>query len=280
MKKVILVTSIFSSLFVQAQIQTPKLSPAASIEQTIGLTEVEIEYSRPAKRSREVFGDLVPYGEIWRTGANENTTIETDGPLLFGVDTLPAGTYALYTKPEKDNWTVYFYASTDNWGTPDNWDEQKVVLQTVIPVVRTKNIVENFTISFDNVTTKTAEITLMWDDIRVSVPFSVDTDKQMMKMINDVMAGPSSNDYYRAADYLLGENIEQERALEYMDKAIALRGEATFWMLRKKSLILANLGQYKDAISVAEESLKLAKEANNQNYVNMNEKSITTWKQK
>jgi len=280
MNKLVLAVGLLAGSFSQAQINAPKLSPTASVEQTIGLTEVEIEYSRPSKRDRVVFGELVPYDEIWRTGANENTTIETDGPLIFGKDTLQKATYAIYTKPGKSNWTIYFYAKTDNWGNPEVWEEDQIVLETNASVISTKDVVENFTIGFDAVTTKSAMLIMSWDQVKVAVPFTVTTDEQMAVMIDKVMAGPSANDYYRAADYYLNENIEQEKALEYMNKAIELRGNAPFWMLRKKSLILANLGRYKEAIAVAEESLKAAEAAGNQAYVDMNKKSIEAWKKK
>lgn len=146
--------------------------------------------------------------------------------------------------------------------------------ETNASVTSTKDVVENFTIGFDAVTTKSAMLIMSWDQVKVAVPFTVTTDEQMAVIIDKVMAGPSANDYYRAADYYLNENIEQEKALEYMNKAIELRGNAPFWMLRKKSLILANLGRYKEAIAVAEESLKAAESAGNQAYVDMNKKSI------
>lgn len=278
MKKVIAIVGIAFAINSYAQINAPKLSPSASIEQTVGLTEIEIEYSRPGKRGRTVFGDVVPYGEIWRTGANENTTIETNGMIFIGQDTLKAGTYSIYTKPEKDKWTIYFYASTDNWGNPEVWEESKIVLETSAPVEKSKDAMENLTFIIDNVTTKSADLVIAWDDVRVAVPFKVDTDAQMKKSIATIMAGPTANDYYRAADYYLNENIEQKMALEYINKAIELRGDAPFWMLRKKSLIQANLGMYAEAIKTAEESLKAAEAAKNNAYIDMNKKSIEAWK--
>ena len=141
-----------------AQISAPKLSPKASVKQEVGLTQVECVYSRPAKRDRVVFGDVVPYGEVWRTGANENTLFTIDAPLVFGKDTLAKGTYALYTKPEKSEWTIYFYTETTNWGTPEKWDDTKVAMSLKSVVKTTKDVTENFTISIDDVSTKSATL--------------------------------------------------------------------------------------------------------------------------
>lgn len=264
-----------------AQIQGPKLSPPAEVKQTIGLTEVTVKYARPAKRGRVVFGDVVPYDEVWRTGANENTTFTTTDFILFGKDTLKAGTYALYTIPGKSTWKVIFYKSTDNWGTPDEWKEELVALSVSAPVKKLSNALENFTISFENVTTKEATLSLSWDQVQVSVNMSVPTDAKMKSTIETVMAGPSANDYYRAADYYLNEKIELPKALEYINKAIAMQeGEAPFWMVRRKSLIQAEMGDFKGAVATAKISLEGAKKAGHQGYIDQNERSIQEWSKK
>ena len=263
-----------------AQLVSPKLSPEAEIEQMVGLTEVEIEYSRPAMRGRQIFGRLVPYGEIWRTGANKNTIISFDKDLLFRNDTLLAGSYALYVKPEKTNWTIYFYAETENWGTPDEWDDAKVALELNADVKMRNMAQESFTIALDDVTPNSAALSFSWDKVYVKVPFQVFTKAEMAKNIKFVMAGPSAGDYYRAADYLLAENMNLENALKYMDKALSMRDDKPFWMLRKKSLIQAGLKDYKGAIETAKESMILAKEAGNNAYVKMNEESIAEWEKK
>lgn len=260
-----------------AQLESPKLSPEAEVEQMVGLTEVEIEYSRPAMRGRQIFGKLVPYGEVWRTGANKNTIISFDKDLLFGKDTLSAGSYALFVKPEKTNWTIYFYTDTENWGTPDKWEDSKVALELNADVKMRNMAQESFTIALDDVTPNSASLNFSWDKVYVKVPFQVFTKAEMAKNIKSVMAGPSAGDYYRAADYLLAENMDLENALKYMDKALSMRDDKPFWMLRKKSLIQAGLKDYKGAIQTAKESMTLAKEAGNSAYVKMNEESIAEW---
>lgn len=263
-----------------AQIQAPRLSPKAEIKQTIGLTDFTIIYHRPGKRGRVIFGDLLPYGELWRTGANENTTIAFNSSVIIGKDTLKAGKYAIFTRPEKDQWTVYFYAGTDNWGTPENWDESLVKSAQQFKVSKPSQTIETFTISLDNLTTESADLNLTWDDVLLSVPLKLMTGEQMEKNIKTVMAGPGASDYYRAADYYYGEKKELKQALEWITKAIEMSPEPPFWMLRKKSLIQAELGDYKGAIETAKLSLDGAEKASNADYIRMNKASIEEWSKK
>jgi tetratricopeptide (TPR) repeat protein len=280
MKKLFFTLSVFASTSLVAQLEAPKLSPEAEVEQVVGITEIEVDYSRPAKRDRVVFGDVVPFGEIWRTGANANSTIETDQALNFSGKSLPAGKYAIYTKPEKKQWTVYFYTKSDNSGLPKEWKQEEIALELIVPALKNKTMMENFTIYFDKVTIKSAVLTLAWDKVRVEVPFTVNTQEQMEARIEEAMKDADANDYYRAADYYFNENIHLEKALEYINKSLEMREEVPFWMLRKKSLIEAGLGKYQDAIKTAEESLKLAEAAGNATYVDMNRSSIEEWKKK
>ena len=275
LKLLVGLTLMSSTLF--GQITAPKLSPKSEVKQTVGLTTLEVKYSRPAMRGREVFGNIVPFDEVWRTGANENTIFTCSDFVVFGKDTLPAGEYSLFTKPSKSTWELIFYATTDNWGNPDEWKEENVVL-TVKSKSRTAgSAVESFTIGFDNVTTKTGTISLSWDKTIVGFNFSVPTEEKMDQMIASVMAGPSGGDYYRAADYYLNEGKNLDQALEWINKAIEEQGEAPFWMLRRKSLIQAGLKDYKGAIETAKLSLAGAEKAGHQGYINMNKTSIEEW---
>ena len=134
MKKIILSSFICISLLTQAQVQTPKASPVAKVEQRAGLTDIRISYSRPAVNERKIFGELIPFGERWRLGANENTKITNSDILIFGSDTLKAGTYAIFARPNMDSWEVIFYTETTNWGLPEKWDESKVALRQKVKV--------------------------------------------------------------------------------------------------------------------------------------------------
>ena len=140
------------------QIQTPKASPLAKVEQKVGLADISISYSRPSVRGRVIFGDVLPFGEIWRLGANENTKITSSDAMIFGKDTLAAGTYGLYAKPEKKQWEIYFYTETNNWGMPEVWSDSKVAYKTIIPLEEKKDIQENLSITLENITNDGANI--------------------------------------------------------------------------------------------------------------------------
>lgn len=281
MKKIVLVVSLaLSSAMSFSQIQRPMASPEAEIEQTVGLTEIEIEYFRPSKNNREIFGNVVPYNELWRTGANENTKFTTGDDIVFGKDTLKAGTYALFTKPSADSWDVIFYTEFGNWGTPDDFNESKVALRAKAKVVQLNDVVETFTISIDNTTTKSADLNFSWDKTRATLNFTVPTDKKMSANIDKVMAGPSANDYFASAEFYYKEKKDMKKALEWINKAVEIRGESAFWMTRLKSLIQAELGDYKGAIETAKKSLSEAEKAEYKAYIDMNKASIEEWSKK
>ena len=150
MKKLIYLLVLTFGSTLTAQVQTPQSSPSAKTHQKVGLTELSVEYSRPSMRGRVIMGELVPYGAIWRTGANKNTVISFSDAVTFGDQEISAGSYALYTRPGKDQWEVFFYSSTDNWGTPDLWEASKVAAAIeVIPTIG--NDIETFSIWFSNV---------------------------------------------------------------------------------------------------------------------------------
>ncbi|GAB5418519.1 MAG: DUF2911 domain-containing protein [Crocinitomicaceae bacterium] len=280
MKNILFALSCTAVMSASAQIETPQPSPAAEIKQTVGLTEVSVAYSRPSKKKRDIFGGLVPFNEMWRTGANKNTMLTTDKIMIFGADTLQPGTYAIFTKPSPGAWEVYFYTDTENWGTPENWDDALVAVKTPALTTAMNDVTETFTIGFENVTSKGADLTLTWDKTKAVVPFKVATDSQVSAGIEKVMNGPTAGDYYRAADYYLAEGKDMNQALKWINKSIEMDGgEGKFWVLRRKALIQAELGDYKGAIATAEKSKAGAEAANYDNYIQMNEKSISKWKQ-
>ncbi len=264
---------------VEAQVKSPKLSPTCKVEQRIGLTDVKVEYSRPSAAGRVVFGDLVPFNEVWRTGANENTKFTTSDMLFFGKDTLMPGTYALFTKPGKISWEIYFYSDITNWGTPDVWDQSKIVLKVVQPSEELTSTVETFAISFKDLTIESAKICLEWEKTCVCIPFTMSTKSQVAASIEKTMAGPTATDYYDAASFYLREKKELKVALDWITKAVDMKPDA-FWMLRTKALIQAELGDKKGAIVSAKKSMELAEKASYQNYVDMNKKSIEEWSKK
>ncbi len=263
---------------VDSQVNIPKLSPVSTVTQELGMGEIEIIYSRPSKRGRVIFGDLVSYNEVWRLGANKNTTFQTSEDLYFGSDTLFTGKYALYAIPKKQTWEFIFYSEFSNWGTPDEWDESKVALRLSVDLRLLENDVETLTISIDDLTTSGASLNITWGRVHLSAPFLMDTKAKVIQSINDVLAGPSGNDFYRAAKYYFTEKIDKDKALEWIGKAVEMRGFDAFWMTRLQAQIMAWNGQYKMAIEMAEISIKAASDKGNDTYVRMNEASIAEWK--
>ncbi len=270
MKKTLTSIALILGLTVSAgaQLQTPKASPVAKMEQRVGLTDIKIEYSRPGKNNRVVFGDVVPFNEVWRTGANENTKITTSDALIFGKDTLKAGTYAIFTKPTTDSWELIFYADVTNWGTPEKWDETKVVLRTKAAVTALPNVVETFTISLDNLENESASLNFSWDKTTVSYPFTLLTAQRTLANIKKVMAGPSAADFYGAATYYYTNKLDLKQALEWVNKAIEVNPTA-FYMYRTKANIQKDLGDKKAAKETAKAGLVIAEKANNKGYIQL-----------
>ena len=261
-----------------AQVETPPLSPKATIKQNVGLSELEITYSRPSKRGRQVFGNVVAYDQMWRLGANKNSTFTTSDDLFFGKDTLKQGTYAVFAMPKKENWNVVFYAEYSNWGTPDEWDDSKVVVSLNPEIEPLKNSIETLSISIDKIKTDGAVFSISWDRVRVEMPFSIDTRSKVEESITKVMGGPSANDYYSSAKYYYTKEIDKEKALEWINAAVEIRGASAYWMTKMQAEILAWNGDYTKAIETAQISMKMAESKGNNDYVRMNEKSIAQWK--
>lgn len=279
MKKLITLLMVFAVTFtVNAQIETPQPSPLQKIEQKVGLTDVSVQYSRPSMKGRTVFGDLVPYGKLWRTGANQNTMVTFSTDVMVGESTLKAGSYAIFSKPNKDNWEVIFYSDTNNWGTPQKWDESKVAATVNAKVYDIPMDIETFTVSFDDLTNDSAVLGIMWEKTYVAVKFDVPTDKAVTTAINKVMNGPSADDYYAAARYYLESGKDINKAVVWMDKAIEMTKEnPRFWWLRQQSLIKAKAGDKKGAIKAAKASLEGAEKAGNADYIKMNKDSLKEW---
>lgn len=273
----ILLFIITLSLNVSAQIETPQPSPFTKVEQKVGLTDVTLEYSRPGMRGREVFGNLVPYGEVWRTGANANTTITFEDDVVIAGQNLKAGSYALYTIPGPKSWEVIFYSETNNWGTPEKWDEANIELAAKAEVSELPFEMETFTIFLDDLKNESAVLNFVWDNTVASLPIEFPTDDITMASIDRVMNGPTANDYFAAATYYHDSGKDNKKALEWVNKALEMQEEPGFWVLRKKSLIQADLGMKKEAIATAKLSLAAAEKAGNKDYVKMNQDSLKEW---
>lgn len=278
MKKVIFVFLLFFVGATYAQLQTPQPSTSSTVEQVVGLTDFKIEYARPSAKGRNVFGDLIPYGKKWRTGANFNTLIEFSDDILFGDVEVKAGKYALFSKPKPEQWKVYLYSETENWGLPQEWNDNHVVAEVTVERQKLNHFTETFEIKFNEITTNSAHLQFQWENTIVAVPIQVPTEQKVTASINEVMSKePKPRDYYQAAAYYYEAKKDINQAKDWIDTAMKQMDEKPFWMLRLQSLIHAASGNKKSAIKLAKASLEAAEEAGNDDYIKMNKNSLKEW---
>lgn len=259
-----------------AQIKTPAPSPFCKMTQTAGLTDITVEYSRPSVKDRSIFGSLVPYGEMWRTGANKNTIVTFSDKVKIGGKELKAGSYALFTVPGKTEWEIIFYTDTENWGTPENYDAAKEAARFKAKAEAVPYVIESFTVDINDLRNDQCSMGLGWEKTWVSFPIELSTDEVVSKAINKAMSGPDANDYYAAGRYYFESEKDLKQAYEWLHKSNEM--DPKFWKLRQEALVLAKMGKYGEAIQVAERSKSMAVEAGNKDYERMNTESIAEWK--
>jgi len=242
-----------------AQIKTPQPSPTCTIQQTVGVTDVSITYSRPGAKGRTIFGDLVPYNKMWRTGANKATAISFSNDIIVDKYKLKKGTYSLFTIPGESEWTVMLNSDTELWGAGD-YNKEKEVISFKVESEKTADFTETFTIEFSNFTSKFAKLTLKWENTAITIPLiTTDNERlagQFMKALNE---GPDANLYYNGARYFLENDLDLALALEWINVATEKRPEA-FWMQYQKARILGKSGNKKEAIQAAEKVISVASE--------------------
>ena len=237
-----------------SQINTPRFSPATEIKQMVGLTEIEVKYSRPSMRGREIFGNLVPYDKIWRTGADNSTKISFTTDVIIDDNTIKAGTYSIFSIPSQNEWMVMLYSDVELWGVPRDWSENKIVFSSMFDVKKLKksNTVETFTISFNDLTNNDVNMSISWENTSVDIKIEVPTRSMVESDINKVLSdNPKSSDYYAAAVFYRQENINLDKALEWMNKAIEMNESPRFWQYRQQSLIMAANDKFADAVDAA-----------------------------
>lgn len=252
----IIVTSSF------AQLKSPNASPRSNITQIIGLVSVNLDYSRPSKKSREIFGGLVPYNKIWRTGANNPTTISFSDYVKINNQLISAGEYHLYSVPTESTLDLVIYEKTDAWGSLPTFDKSKVIARVSSDFIDLPNTVETFTISFENISNNGSTLNIMWDNKLAIYNIDALTKDKMINNINNVMNNnPSSNDYSRAAMYYFEEDIDIEKAMEWINKAYKDSDNLRYWHLRYKALIYEKAGKLNKALEYAESGYKRAIES-------------------
>ena len=280
MKKILLISAIFCYSFISAQIKTPQPSPTASITQKVGVSNISVEYSRPGAKEREIFGGLVSYEKMWRTGANKATKITFDENCVFGGAKIKKGSYSLFTIPGKKEWTVVLNENTELWGVGE-YDKEKQVCSIVAKVIETKDFTESFTIDFGNFKSFSAIMSLKWANTKIDIKLESLAAKELEKQFLELLTkGPSANDYYNGAKFFADNTSEYDMALEWINTAIEKRPDA-FWMKFHKARILKKIGNNKQSISVAEEVISLAKEKKDDyGYIKRSEDLIKSIKSK
>lgn len=279
MKKSILLSFV---LLVQtallAQIQVPPASPTFEVKGTIGLTEVHLVYSRPSARGRVVAGDLIPYGEVWRTGANASTKISFSTDVVIEGHKVPAGQYALYTIFNEQEATVILSKNLELWGSI-GYSADDDQLRFNVPVKHPTSSYETLTMSFSDFTMNSANFNIKWDHTKVMFSIVSQVDELVMSQIKQQVidnAPTNPGVYFQAAGYYFDTQKNDRMALEWVDKAIAGNEQKQYWVFHLKAKIQARLGEKSAAKATAESSIELAKAAGNPDYVRLNEKLIAS----
>jgi hypothetical protein len=244
--------------------QTPKIdfpapSPTATLKQRVGLTDIEITYSRPGAKGRQVFGNVVPYGQVWRTGANNATKITFSTDANFGGAAIPAGSYALFTIPAKDDWTIILNKVTGQWGAY-TYDEKNDVVRVNAKATSLSRTVETFTIDVNDIRDESATLNLTWENTRVSIPFKLEVVTTLVPKIEAALADAQNVPvrlYDGAAMFYLENNLDLNKASQWMDAAIAQQPQSYF-LYYHKARILAKRGDKAGALSAAQKSMELA----------------------
>lgn len=259
---------LFMAAGLQAQVKFPAPSPTQTIKQDFGLGSVEVTYSRPAAKGRKVFGDLVPFDKLWRTGANAATLIKFSEPVEIAGKKIDTGTYALYTIPGTESWQIILNKGVKNWGV-DGYKESEDVLKFSVVPSRLGEKMENFTILFDAVTPSSCEMYIVWEKTMVAIPMEANIKERLRKDIEAAMDG-DKKPYWQAAQFYNEYDNNLPKALGFINAAVNENPKA-FWMWLYKAKIEKAAGKKADAMQSSKTSLALAKEANNMDYVKMNE---------
>lgn len=264
----IFIFSFFLSIGLQAQINKPSLSPRIVTEQQVGLANFKLEYGQPNKQDREIFGALIPYGKLWRTGANAATKITLDTEVTLAGNTVPPGTYGLYSIPGKKEWTIIIHKNSKLWGAGGYKDSENL-LRFTVPATPLKDTLETFSIHFENFNTNGGDMVIAWENTKVTIPVFVDSDALIFKEIDTKITNAtgdiSAQTYFDAAQFYYHKNVQLEKAKQWFDKAIEMRPNA-FWYVYYRAELAYHLKDLKTAKAYAEKSLSAAKASTSSDY--------------
>ncbi|MFD2035894.1 DUF2911 domain-containing protein [Belliella marina] len=260
------------------QIEMPQASPASSISQKIGLSDVKIEYSRPSTKGRKIFGELVPYGEVWRAGANAATIISFSTAVKIEGNDVPEGSYALYAIPNKSEWTVILSKNTKLWGAV-GYNQADDLLRFKVKPSKTGTKYETMEISFIDMTDTGASVAIKWEQVGIKFRVETEVDGIVMDQIKRLVIDQEPTNpglYYQAANYYFTNKKELPVALEWINKSVD--SDPKYWTMHLKAKIELALGMKKEAVSSATKSKEMAMEAKNPDYVGLNERLIKSIK--
>lgn len=267
------VTSVMLSANLQAQdVKLPAPSPAQTVTQEFALSDITLSYSRPAVKGRTIFGDLVPYGQIWRTGANSPTKIKFGESVTIDGKPVPAGEYAIYTIPGDKQWTFILSKKLSLWGSVGYQESDDLLRFTATPKQLPLNV-ENFTFLFVNQTANSVELQLLWADVAVGFTIKADIDDRILSSIDQAMKG-EKKPYFQAASYYFEKGLDINKAVAWINEAVKSQPDA-YWVEHLKAKILLKKGDKKGAIAAAQSSMKKAENQKNPDYVALNKKLIT-----
>jgi len=238
------------------KLEFPAASPTATLKQRVGITDIEISYARPGVKGRKIFGGLVPYGQIWRTGADTATKVSFSTPVKLGGAAIPAGTYELFTIPGEREWTVIIHQHKGQWGTYA-YDQKNDVARVTVAPLTLPSAVETLAIGLADLRDTSATLYIAWEKTRVPVKLEVDTVGMLQPQIAAAMRAEGKKPYFQAAMFYFHNNLDTKQALAWIDAGLAEQPEA-FWMLYRKGLILEKLGDKAGARAAAEQSIALA----------------------
>lgn len=276
MKKLSLIFVLLAfGIVANSQLKTPAPSPAQIVKQDFGLSSIELAYSRPSMKGRKIFGDLVPLGKVWRTGANAATTLTFGDEVTIGGKKIPAGKYGLLTIPDKDSWTVIISKQTDV-NSPSLYKPEGDVVRVTAKTINLPVSVESFTISFHDVKPENCKIYMAWDKTAVSFPITTDVDSKVMASIDEAMKSEKPP-YFQAAAYYLENNKDIAKANEWFAKAAEANPKA-YWVKYQQAKGLAKAGKKAEAKAAALRSKELAIEGKNDDYVKLNERLLAELK--
>lgn len=256
--QLICVLVLSTSVFAQ-ELKLPALSPTASISQDFSTSKIEITYSRPSMRGRKVFGDLVAYGNVWRTGANAATKITISEELQIGGSVVKPGSYSLYSIPGQSEFTVIINKNTGGWPGGDGWSKDDDVARFTVPASRTSQTYETFTIGVSNITFSSCSIDVMWENTMISIPVKADNQQRLLTAIDKAITTPNIP-YQQAATYLYETGQNLDKALEYASAALD-RNPKAYWVALMKAKIAAKLGRKDVAREAAQKTIEITKAA-------------------